>query len=615
MPTDTFNQKLIACLKTDARFLDNAGEFIPAAAKESAWQLDTALIKRLLREPELKAKFFTEIEGHWVFNYNAFITYLSDKNFLATAYTRFRNKIGLNIDEKFLPERGEVALVWPYKDCVLEGGQTREEEKRTEVFFNELLAPDEINRLLAPKVFTNWKRHTHAGEQPVTAISRDATGTIRENLLVKGNNLCALHSLKLQFRGKVKCVYIDPPYNTGNDSFGYNDSFNHSSWLTFMRNRLEVVRELLSNAGVIFVQCDDNEQAYLKVLMDEIFGSENFVSNSIVVINRGGRDYGGIARTHEYLLIYSKTPRTELNELEEAGKAFDYRDEMGGFNLMELRNRNIRFNVKNRPNLCYPFYVNPSSADADDLLEVSLEKQTGFVEVMPLKSQGVQTVWRWGKEKARQNLNTEIKGKAKRDGGYMIVQKHRKSSKRQRSVWDEKEFVNERGTEHLKALFAQKVFDYPKSEHLIARVIELGSDAGDIVLDFHLGSGTTATVAHKMGRQWIGVEQMDYIETVTLPRLAKVLTGEQGGISKSVSWQGGGDFISCELMPYNAAFVARIQTAHNTDELVTIWREMARGGVIPQLVCQRGETGRGNRRFHRDRRREKAAVAVDGAAG
>ena len=578
MPTDTFNQKLIACLKTDARFLDNAGEFIPAAAKESAWQLDTALIKRLLSEPELKAKFFTEIEGHWIFNYNAFITYLSDRNFLATAYTRFRNKIGLNIDEKFLPERGEVALVWPYKDCVLEGGQTREADKRTEIFFNELLAPDEINRLLAPKVLTNWTRHTRAGEQPVTAISRDAAGTVRENLLVKGNNLCALHSLKLQFRGKVKCVYIDPPYNTGNDSFGYNDSFNHSSWLTFMRNRLEVARELLSNAGVIFVQCDDNEQAYLKVLMDEIFGSENFVSNSIVVINRGGRDYGGIARTHEYLLIYSKTPRTELNELEEADKAFDYRDEIGGFNLMELRNRNIRFNVKNRPNLCYPFYVNPSSADADDLLEVSLEKQTGFVEVMPLKSQGVQTVWRWGKEKARQNLNTEIKGKAKRDGGYMIVQKHRKSSKRQRSVWDEKEFVNERGTEHLKALFAEKVFDYPKSEHLIARVIELGSDAGDIVLDFHLGSGTTATVAHKMGRQWIGVEQMDYIETVTLPRLAKVLTGEQGGISKSVNWQGGGDFISCELMPYNAAFVERIQAARNTDELVTIWREMARGG-------------------------------------
>ena len=595
MPTETlglfparrglaFNQKLIERLKTDSRFVDNAGELIVAAAKDSAWKLEPALIKLLLSEPECKAKFFTDIDGHWVFNHNAFITYLSDKNFLANAYTRFRNKIGLNINEKFLPERGEVALVWPYKDCVLEGGQTREQEKRTEVFFNELLAPDEINRLLAPKVFTKWKRHTHAGEQPVETLKRNDDGTIRENLLIKGNNLLALHSLKLQFQGKVKCVYIDPPYNTGNDSFGYNDSFTHSAWLTFMRNRLEVARELLSNKGVIFAQCDDNEQAYLKVLMDEIFGCENFVSNSVVVINRGGRDYGSIARTHEYLLIYSKTPGTELNQLEQKGKAFDYADERGGFNLMDLRNGNIRFNVKNRPNLCYPFYVNPLSADADDLLEVSLDKQTGFVEVMPLKSQGVQTVWRWGKEKARQNLNTEIKGKLKRDGGYRIVQKHRKSSKRQRSVWDEKEFVNARGTEHIKALFAQKVFDYPKSEHLIARVIELGTDEGDIVLDFHAGSGTTAAAAHKLNRQWILVEQMDYIETVTLPRLEKVLSGEQGGISKSINWQGGGDFIFCELMPYNAAFVTRIQKAQSTEELVQIWREMAKESFLNWYV-------------------------------
>ena len=580
-----FHEKLIARLKTDARFVDNnAGELIPAAVKDCAWHLDAKLLTLLMEDKEIEAQFFDEINGRWVFNYNAFITYLSDKNFLANAYTRFRNKIGLNIDEKFLPERGEVALVWPYKDCVLEGGQTREQEKRQEIFFNELLAPDEINRLLAPKVFTKWRRHTRTGERPVQTLKRNNDGTMQENLLIKGNNLLALHSLKLQFRGKVKCVYIDPPYNTGNDSFGYNDSFTHSAWLTFMRNRLEVARELLSNKGVIFTQCDDNEQAYLKVLMDEIFGCENFVSNSVVVINRGGRDYGSIARTHEYLLIYSKTPGTELNQLEQKGKAFDYADERGGFNLMDLRNGNIRFNVKNRPNLCYPFYVNPSSADADDLLEVSLEKQAGFVEVMPLKSQGVQTVWRWGKEKARQNLNTEIKGKLKRDGGYRIVQKHRKSSKRQRSVWDEKEFVNARGTEHIKALFAQKVFDYPKSEHLIARVIELGTDEGDIVLDFHAGSGTTAAAAHKLNRQWILVEQMDYIETVTLPRLEKVLSGEQGGISKSINWQGGGDFISCELMPYNAAFVKHIQKAQSTEELVQIWREMAKESFLNWYV-------------------------------
>ena len=134
---------------------------------------------------------------------------------------------------------------------------------------------------------------------------------MRENLIIKGNNLIALHCLMQEFREQVKLIYIDPPYNTGNDSFGYNDSFNHSTWLTFMKNRLEAAKGLLRDDGVIFVQCDDNEQAYLKALMDEVFGSENFISNSVVVINRGGRDYGGIARTHEYLLVYAKESETE----------------------------------------------------------------------------------------------------------------------------------------------------------------------------------------------------------------------------------------------------------------------------------------------------------------
>ena len=352
-----------------------------------------------------------------------------------------------------------------------------------------------------------------------------------------------------------------------------------------MKNRLEAARELLRIDGVIFVQCDDNEQAYLKALMDEVFGSENFISNSVVVINRGGRDYGGIARTHEYLLVYAKESETELNQIEEKDKKFDYEDERGGFNLMELRNRNILFNADNRPNLCYPFYVNPIGMDTEGLLEISLEQKPGFVEVMPLKSQGVQTVWRWGKQKALEHLNTEIKGKTKRDGGYMIVQKHRSVSKRQRSVWDEKEFVNERGTEHIKVLFDhQKVFDYPKSEYLIARILELGSDVGDIVLDFHLGSGTTASAAHKMGRQYIGIEQMDYITGVTVPRLEKVIVGEEGGISKFVNWQGGGNFVYCELMQYNAAFIDQIQSAQSSDELLDIWREMSKESFLNWYV-------------------------------
>ena len=226
MRKENFNEKLIALLKTNPDFLDDTSELILAAVRDYAWRLDHDLIKLLLKDEKIKATFFDEIDGHWIFNHNTFINYITDKNFLANSYTRFRNKIGLNIEGKFLRERGEVSLVWPYKDCVLEGGQTKEAEKRKEIFFNETLAQDEINRMFDPKVLTNWKRHTAEGEQDVTDIQRDENGIIRENLIIKGNNLIALHTLKQQFRGQVKLIYIDPPYNTKGESstFGYNNS-------------------------------------------------------------------------------------------------------------------------------------------------------------------------------------------------------------------------------------------------------------------------------------------------------------------------------------------------------------------------------------------------------
>ncbi|MDE0690337.1 MAG: site-specific DNA-methyltransferase, partial [Candidatus Poribacteria bacterium] len=191
MPKQNFNEKLIARLKKNPDFLDESGELLPAAVKDYAWKLDYNLIRLLLADPAIKSTFFDEIDGHWVFNHNTFINYINQKNFLANSYTQFRNKIGLDIDGKFLRERGEVSLVWPYKDCVLEGGQTKEEEKRKEIFFNEILAQDEIDRLFDPKVLTNWKRYTATGEQEIAAIQHDENGTIRENLIIKGNNLIA----------------------------------------------------------------------------------------------------------------------------------------------------------------------------------------------------------------------------------------------------------------------------------------------------------------------------------------------------------------------------------------------------------------------------------------
>ena len=301
MPKQNFNEKLTALLKTHPDFLDDAGELIPAAVRDHAWQLNHDLIKLLLTDDEIKATFFDEIEGHWVFNHNTFINYITDKNFLANSYTQFRNKIGLNIGGKFLRERGEVSLVWPYKDCVLEGGQTKEEEKRKEIFFNETLAQDEINRMFDPKVLTNWKRHTAEGRQVVTDIQRDENGVIRENLIIKGNNLIALHTLKQQFRGQVKLIYIDPLYNPDSPSntFMYNNNFKRSSWLTFMRNRLEIAKALLRDDGSMIVAIDENEQNYLGVLLDEVFPEHEKHCITIVHNPRGvqGTNFSYI---HEY---------------------------------------------------------------------------------------------------------------------------------------------------------------------------------------------------------------------------------------------------------------------------------------------------------------------------
>ena len=356
--------------------------------------------------------------------------------------------------------------------------------------------------------------------RPIVEDSVDWDTT--EHLYIEGDNLDVLKLLQRAYLGKVKMIYIDPPYNTGND-FVYQDDFAmsgeemdeamgnldeegnrlrrnldtnpryHSDWCSMMYSRLLVARTLLSNDGVIFISIDDNEVHHLRKICDEVFGAINFKSLSIVMNNRGGRDYGGVALQHDYLLVYGKSENAAFNLIEEKDKQFQFTDNEGGFNLMELRNRNVKFNDKNRPNLCYPFYVNPKNTDNNGLMEISLEPKVGFVEVYPAKSQGIQTVWRWGKEeKARSALNKEIFGKVNQNGGYMIVQKYRKSTKMQRSVWDEKEFVNERGTEAVKELFGAAYFDYPKSPYTIKRVMELGSSNDSLILDFFSGSATTA---------------------------------------------------------------------------------------------------------------------------
>lgn len=344
-----------------------------------------------------------------------------------------------------------------------------------------------------------------------------------ENLYIEGDNLEVLKLLQETYLGKIKMIYIDPPYNTGSDLV-YNDDFSkstteyiassgyldedgnrlvenlesngryHTDWLNMIYSRLRLAKDLLATNGVIFVSLDDNESANLKKICDEVFGAVNFIGQITVVGNPRGRDYGGVARMHDYLFVYKKSPEAVINLIEDSENSFKMFDSLGGFELRELRNRNIKFNKENRPNLYYPFYINPATEDEHGLHEISLEPKDGWIELYPLESQGVNTVWRWGKQKSQENLNVNIKAKPMRNGSYMIVEKYREGRMMARSVWWDKDTNTEKGTLLVKELMEGKVFDYPKTVEMLMKTIEMGtdSDEGAYVLDFFSGSGTTA---------------------------------------------------------------------------------------------------------------------------
>jgi len=602
MEKQTFHTKLTELLKSNADYVDDeSGELLRARLIDHAYQLDHNLIRLLLTDDEIAEKFFEEIDGRWIFNYNTFVDYVNRHEFLPGSHTKFRNKIILNIDDKSLTERGEVALVWPYKDCVLEGGQTHEEEKRNEIFFNEIIAQSEINRMLHPKVFTNWKRYTATGEQDITEIQRDENGTIRENLIIKGNNLIALHSLKEEFREKVKLIYIDPPYNTGNDSFGYNNNFNHSTWLTFEKNRLEAAKYFLSNSGSIWISIDEREVAYLKVLCDEIFGRENHISTVTVKV----KDPAGVGQQApifdicEYLLVYAKDIKQFKENLPEFVDTSHFTEKASGYrNLIvkygksklvkEIERQNVGlvkiyecedYEISDANKLPFDEYVEKRNSIAADynpsggmILAIRGEipaKGLSFIEYTPTKGKMA------GKLSKVYFINRRILSFLSEILMEIEGDIYRKS--KLTNLWN---IPN--ASLHLEGGVEFK--NGKKPEALIKKILSFCTFEGDLIMDFHVGSGTTGAVAHKMNRQWITIEQMDYVKTLTIERFKNVITGDQSGISKSVNWQGGGNFIYCELMRYNEAFMDRIKSAGSSEELLEIWHDMSNESFLNWYV-------------------------------
>ncbi|WP_441707458.1 DNA methyltransferase [Helicobacter pylori] len=513
---------------------------------------------------DYKNAFFKTIANSLVFNQKALLECLTKE--LENSFTRFENKIGLYSQGHPIKSSELVVLNFPFKDNVLLGNAKDNSTKSKELFYHEILHKKEIDTLLKKKALCRFEMH---GEGDLESALKDKN----TNYLIKGNNLIALHSLKKKFAKQVKCIYIDPPYNTGNDSFNYNDNFNHSSWLVFMKNRLEVAREFLSDDGVIFVQCDDNEQAYLKVLMDEIFLRENFISCITHIVKPEGRMYGQVAKTHEYILAYAKNINNLIfNEIEKEGHAFSYVDEKGGFDLQGLENRNFRaFNGLNIPSLRYGLFIDENQKDSNGFMPVFGEYRDGLTEVFPDSRNGFDLVWRWGKEKVLRE-NHSLVGVFK--DRLRVFQKVRSNTTRAKSIFWDKSMITQKGTEEVKQIFKTQVFDFPKPEALISRILEVSTNENDLVLDFFAGSGTTCAVAHKMKRRYIGIEQMDYIETITKERLKKVIEGEQGGISKKCDFKGGGSFVYAELKEVNLEVKKQILNAKSKSECLKIFNDL-----------------------------------------
>ena len=405
--------------------------------------------------------------------------------------------------------------------------------------------------------------------------------SLDDNLIIHGDNLHALKALLPRYAGKVKCIYIDPPYNTGNEDWKYNDNVNspsikewlgkvvgvddlerHDKWLCMMWPRLHLLKELLSDEGVIFISIDDNEIYHLSLMMKEIFGTDNLISTVIPILNPRGRTFDNFfAKTHEYILVVAKDASNSksINLLPKSGKKlkeYNKTDTQGNkYRILELRNRNPVFNRKNRPNLFFPIFANPKNGS------VSLSKSKIFSqEILPRNQKGEDDCWTWSKQKVDANIESLLAKQASTKAwrvfrkDYLYAENGDISRTKENTLWNEKEINNENGKEVLRELFQGKCpLDFPKSVDLIKKCIKLGANKNSIILDSFAGSGTTAHAVLDLNkedggnRKFILVECEDYADKITAERVRRVIKGVPKAKEEKLKKGLSGSFTYCTL--------------------------------------------------------------------
>lgn len=599
-----FYDTLLDVLKQLDGFFDGNGDLLRNAVYEAGMKMDKDLIKNLYNNDITREKFFTDIDGIAVFDKVGFGWIINNRQFLPDSFTRYKNKIGLvDGSGNFISSSNDVELVFPYKDCVLEGGQTKEDQKRDEIFYNETLAPDEVDRLLYPKVLTNAKRYTKDGVE--NAVSIEDT----DNLIIKGNNLLAIASLLKKYEGKVKCIYIDPPYNTGKkNSFGYNDKFNHSSWLTFMKNRIEIAKKLLTPDGVLLVQCDDKEQAYLKVLCDEIFLPEQFITSFFVQVrftNKTLAEDSALHKVVETIHVYARNhDNFKINKIKEeySIEKFCWKiTETGDFETITVGGKTVdifkegnyiiekvepTFNAL-KETWATGSLIRQGGTAAEFLSKylIDRKKEDGLkvlYKVHNMGEDGLGFRYILGPQKETAFRGKFYSGIPTSIKNGVISGEYSKEMPVPNLLYNFLTFEGEFG--NCRNEGGVDIEGGKKPEQLIRFLLDYFSNENDIVLDFFGGSGSTYATAHKMNRKYIGIEQMDYIEDYIVTRLNNVIKGDSTGISKEMNWQGGGSFVYCELAKLNQNYVDAIHEAKDDTELASVWFKMKNTGFISSLV-------------------------------
>ena len=569
---------------------------------ELARKYDSQLLKLLMGEESTRAQFFSKIDdGIHVFKKDTFLQFINNKEFLPDSYTAYKTKIGLGTDNgDYISENNDVVINFPFKDCILEGGQTKEDAKRQEVFFNKTLAPNEINRLLDNKVLTNFKRYDKDGEHEVGRIEDT------DNLIIKGNNLVILHSLKKRYAGKVKCIYIDPPYYFDKvkkeDTFQYNSNFKLSTWLVFMKNRLLIAKDLLAEDGAIFIQISDDGVSELHLLMKEIFGRDNFI-NKITVKTKSPSGFAsvnpGLFETAEYILAFAKNKvKWKYNtqfvraEYDTNYKFFvlNKEQDVANWKIVNLDEYIVEQNnfkskkeaIKKLGNVFFHNLVSEFALNhADSIFRytpINNNASKQLVELRDLSHKAPDLVFF---QKREDNYDVYVKNgqeiafyskKIRKIDGQLLP------SIQLSNIWNDTPYegIAKEGNVQLKG--------GKKPEKLIKRIIELSSNVGDLILDFHLGSGTTAAVAHKLNRKYIGVEQLNYEENDSIQRIKNVINGDSTGISKAVDWQGGGSFVYCELKNDAQDFFNKVDKALSSEELVELLEQVKRSSFLSYRV-------------------------------